>query len=101
MFKNFEGVLIFGVPIYGAVLLTTAWRANARAVGVKNLPKLLAGIGALFFVASDSFIAFDKFYSPIQYAKIYVMSTYYIAQLGITLSVIDHEVMQKHSTKSN
>lgn len=101
MYKNFEGVLLFGVPIYGAVLLTTAWRANARVTTIQNLPKILAGIGALFFAASDALIAVDKFYSPIQHAKLYVMSTYYIAQLGITLSVIDHEVVQKYPVKSN
>lgn len=45
--------------------------------------------------------AFDKFYSPIPYSKIWVMSTYYIAQFAIAISVLDHEVMTKKSAKSN
>lgn len=101
MFKNFEGILIFGVPIYCALLLTMAWRANARLQCVENLPKLLAGLGAVFFVASDALIAFDMFYAPIKYSKILIISTYYIAQLGITLSILDYDVMPKSSLKSN
>lgn len=92
MFKNFEGILLFGVPIYSALLLSMCWRANAR-IQITNLPKILAAIGGVCFVASDSLIAFDMFYSPIEHSKIWVMSTYYIAQMGITLSILDHEVM--------
>lgn len=101
LFKNLDGILIFGVPIYCTLLLTMAWRANARLQGVKNLPKLVAGLGAIFFVASDSLIAFDLFYSPIKYSKILIISTYYVAQLGITLSILDHDVKPKSSMKSN
>jgi alkenylglycerophosphocholine hydrolase len=100
MFPNFEGVLIFGVPIYMTLLLTMAWRANARLQSSKNLPKLLAGLGGLFFVISDGLIGFDKFYTPIKYSKVFIMITYYIAQLGITLSVLDHEIVPVKMSKS-
>lgn len=101
MFKNFEDILIVGVPVYSVILLTMAWRAHARIQTAQNLPKVLCAIGGIFFVISDGLIAFDKFYSPIQCAHTFVMITYYVAQLGITLSIIDHEVAPKGSEKSN
>jgi hypothetical protein len=32
------------------------------------------------FVASDSILAFDKFYAPLQYSSFLIMVTYLIAQ---------------------
>jgi uncharacterized membrane protein YhhN len=101
MYKNFDDILKIGVPIYATLLLTMAWRANSRVQNSKNLPKLFCAVGAILFVVSDGLIAFSMFYSPIKYSKIYIMVTYYIAQLGITLSIIDHEVRPKSSVKSN
>lgn len=77
------------------------WRALSR-VQLSNLPKILAAIGAVFFVLSDGVIAFSMFYSSIQYSRIIIMATYYIAQFGITLSTLDHQVTRpKSSVKSN
>lgn len=101
MFKNFEGILVFGVPIYCLLLLTMGWRSNARIQNMKNLPKIFCGIGGILFVISDSLIAFDKFYAPIKYSGILIMVTYYIAQLGITLSILDHEMRPAKIEKSN
>lgn len=101
MFNNFMGVLIYGVPIYGCFLITMVWRASARIQNIQNLPKILCAIGAISFAVSDGLIAFNKFYSPIEYSDISIMLTYYVAQLGITLSILDHEVMPKSSVKSN
>lgn len=101
MFNNFEGILIVGVPVYCTLLITMVWRSNAR-VSASNLPRLLCGIGGVVFMISDGIIAFDKFYNPIPNAKYLIMSTYYFAQLGITLSILDHELIKtKKSTKSN
>lgn len=101
MFKNFEGVLVYGVPIYGYFLTTMVWRANSRTQGTRNLPKLLGAIGGILFAISDGVIAFNKFYAPIEYSGAYIMVTYYIAQLGITLSTLDHDLMPKSSVKNN
>lgn len=101
MFNNFTGVLVYGVPIYGCFLMTMVWRANARIQGIQNLPKLFCAIGAVSFAVSDGIIAFNKFYTPIGHSDTLIMLTYYVAQLGITLSVTDHEVMPKSSAKSN
>lgn len=100
MFKNFEGILVFGVPVYCTLLISMVWRSNAR-VTTSNLPRLICGIGSIIFLISDGIIAFDKFYQPIPNAKYLIMPTYYIAQLFITLSILDHELVKiKKSTKS-
>lgn len=100
MFENFDEILVIGVPVYMTLLITMMWRANARIMNTKNLPKLFAGIGAILFVVSDSLIAFNAFYSPIKYSNIMIMVTYYIAQLGITLSILDHEIMPQKGLKT-
>lgn len=97
MFKNFDAILMFGVPFYCLLLMTTGWRAAARVQNTQNLPKLLCAFGAIMFCASDFLIAFNKFYTPIKYAQVYVMVTYYAAQFGLAMSTIDHEVVKSKS----
>lgn len=46
--------------------------------------------GALFFVISDSTLAFDKFYHPFEIAGIIIMMTYGLAQLFITEGAIQY-----------
>lgn len=72
MFEKFDPILKVGVPVYGLILLTMAWRAISRIQSASNLPKILCAIGAILFVASDSLIAFSMFYSPIKYSKVLI-----------------------------
>lgn len=101
MFKNFEGILIFGVPFYCSLLLGMVWRSNARVTTWSNLPKAICAFASFSFLISDAIIAFDKFYVPISNAKILIMITYYAAQLGLTLSILDYDLVKtKKTTKS-
>ncbi|XP_046642216.1 lysoplasmalogenase-like protein TMEM86A [Daphnia pulicaria] len=80
------------VPIYTALLVTMAWRAAARVRFFEDLwtwTKLCSCVGGFFFVISDAIIGFHMFYSPIPYGQVLIMTTYYAAQLGIALSVVD------------
>jgi len=45
--------------------------------------------GALCFVISDSILSFDMFIYDVPYSHPIIMLTYYAAQLGIALSVVD------------
>lgn len=45
-------------------------------------------IGAIIFVASDSLLAFNKFYAPIQYSSFLIMITYLTAQYLIVIGVL-------------
>ena len=45
-------------------------------------------IGAIIFVASDSLLAFDKFYAPLQYSSFLIMTTYLLAQYLIVIGIL-------------
>ena len=45
-------------------------------------------IGAIVFVASDSLLAFDKFYAPLQYSSLLIMATYLLAQYLIVSGIL-------------
>lgn len=46
-------------------------------------------IGAFIFVISDSILAFDKFYAPIQYSSLLIMATYITAQYFIVMGILE------------
>nr|XP_019531940.2 lysoplasmalogenase-like protein TMEM86A isoform X2 [Aedes albopictus] len=89
MFNNLPTIIKICLPIYGILLLTMCWRSLARIDSAKNILRMACGLGSVLFVISDSIIAFDKFYSPINNAQFAIMVTYYVAQFGIALSVIE------------
>ncbi|TDD77330.1 lysoplasmalogenase [Flavobacterium caseinilyticum] len=45
-------------------------------------------IGSLFFVFSDTILAFNKFYTPLQYSSLLIMSTYLAAQYFIVTGIL-------------
>lgn len=77
--ENTNIVLIVAVMIYSLVIGTMGWRAAAR-IGYTNensFSQWVAFIGSLFFIVSDSVLAFNKFYAPVPYEKIIVLNTYW------------------------
>ena len=50
--------------------------------------RALVIIGALLFVVSDSILAINKFYEPVQFGRILTMLTYTMAQLLIVLGML-------------
>lgn len=101
------------VPIYMLLILGMLWRAVSRlAIFNKNdewtWPNLCCSLGALFFVISDSVLSFHLFIFKVPYSHPIIMLTYYAAQLGIALSVVDsyesqeinHLVIQRHHVVS-
>lgn len=75
------------VLIYALVLLTMGWQATELWWEMRDLAALLAMVGAILFVVSDSILALDKFRSPIPHRDALIMSTYYGALLLIAWSV--------------
>lgn len=68
------------------------WRAVARVQLFEDLwtwTKLCSCGGGILFALSDFIIGFNMFVSPIPYSNMLIMVTYYAAQLGIALSVVD------------
>ena len=82
------GAMKIPVFVYGFVISTMF----LLALHMLYMPAIAAGrllmAGALFFVLSDSALAFNKFYAPFEHSGFVVMSTYGIAQLFLTLGAI-------------
>jgi uncharacterized membrane protein YhhN len=75
------------VLLYAAVLLVMGWQAAEQHLTVPSTGTLLALVGAMFFVVSDSVLAFNRFVRPFRAAQAVVLSTYFVAQGMIALSV--------------
>ena len=56
---------------------------------LENIFEIFIFKGALCFVVSDSILSFDMFIYDVPYSHPIIMLTYYAAQLGIALSVVD------------
>ena len=81
------GAVRVPVILYAVVLMAMGWQAAALWWVVRDTPALLAMAGALFFIASDSILALDRFRAPIPQRDLLIMSTYYGALLLIAWSV--------------
>lgn len=68
-----------------SVMLGLAWRGF---ITWNTSARFSILFGAIAFIASDSFLAINKFQSPINSASILIMSTYLVAQFGIVYGVI-------------
>lgn len=85
------GELALPVAAYVAVICTMAWRAAATVGRIPPVASALAVGGALTFVASDSLIALDRFWTPIPGASWAIMATYWLGQAGIAASTLQDE----------
>jgi uncharacterized membrane protein YhhN len=76
------------VPVlfYMLALLMMGWAATGRWIITEQPGSLLAMLGALFFIASDSLLALDKFKGRFRSAQLLTFGTYVIAQWLIALS---------------
>ncbi|XP_026751570.2 lysoplasmalogenase-like protein TMEM86A [Galleria mellonella] len=89
------GALRLLVPLYAALLATMAWRATAAAAAAARAPAsrrrraAAAAAGAVLFLLSDALLGYSLFAGPVPYKQVLVMSTYYLGQLGIALSVLE------------
>jgi len=75
--------LVISVMVYSALL---TW----NRAGWSTVAALLASIGAILFFASDSMLAWDRFINPLSHARLRVMVTYHLGQIGILLGAMLH-----------
>jgi len=78
------------VRIYGVVLSFMVMLALHTTLGKNKKAALWMTMGAILFVASDSTLAFNKFFSSFDYAGLIVMLTYGLAQLFITEGAVKY-----------
>ncbi len=83
----------FTIPIivYGSVIVMMAITARGREGNTSQNSFHLALFGSFFFILSDSFMAYHSFKSEIPYAGVWVMLTYWTAQLLLTEGILKHE----------
>ncbi|WP_339756462.1 lysoplasmalogenase [uncultured Winogradskyella sp.] len=82
------GAMLIPVFAYMLIILTMATSAYLRKNKVNMLSYGLVFLGALFFMASDSILALNKFYQPILGANISIMATYALAQYLIIIGIL-------------
>ncbi|MCM4172129.1 lysoplasmalogenase [Arenibacter sp. TNZ] len=82
------GPLKFPVIIYILGILTLALTAYGRRDQVNTSSFKLVFIGALFFIASDSILAINKFLTVIPWSHLLVMGTYATAQYLIVKGIL-------------
>lgn len=77
------------VLIYAIVISLMLVSALLTMVGPNSewnpFPSMMVSFGALFFVFSDTLLAWNKFVNPIKYGDIFVIVTYHLALITITL----------------
>jgi uncharacterized membrane protein YhhN len=75
------------VVLYVAVILAMAVQAAGRALRMHGVSSVLAASGAGLFVVSDALLAWDRFRASFRSSRAAVLSTYFLAQWLIALSV--------------
>lgn len=81
------GPMKIPVFVYIAAITTMAGFAAARFVDRGGTRPLLAFVGAVLFLISDSVLAYDRFARKVPGARLIILGTYFPAQLLIALSV--------------
>jgi len=76
------------VACYIVVILAMGWRAGVRShADIPMTGAVCALVGAILFIASDLFLAINRFARPFPAARAIVLGTYFSAQTLIALSV--------------
>ena len=88
LYSNLPQGLALPVAIYSFAVTTMAAQALGRYLLLRTSAAMLAAIGAIFFVISDTLLGFDRFHTAIPLAPVFVLVPYYVAQLLIALSTL-------------
>lgn len=85
LWTSLPNIMKIPVVIYAIALAVMAAQAFSRALSTAPEAALrysawLAAVGGLFFMASDTLLAFNRFHTLVPLAGFWVLSTYYAAQ---------------------
>jgi uncharacterized membrane protein YhhN len=78
------------VTVYAITIVTMSLFALWRIGSSNKISVAFIILGAFVFMISDSLIALNKFVAPFQHADLFIMFTYCLAQLCITIGIIQH-----------
>jgi uncharacterized membrane protein YhhN len=85
------------VVIYAIVICSMLFFAFKGSLQWQNPANTYVLLGAFIFVCSDSILAINKFYTELQNASFWIMSTYLLAQFLIVTGVL---LLNKENTSS-
>ena len=74
-------LLASAVAVYVVLIALMAGQAIGRAIRLRNRAATLVALGALSFMLSDSLLAVNRFMLPLPFAPLWVLATYYLAQI--------------------
>lgn len=83
------------VAAYVLVIALMAAQAIGRATVLRSGHTLRVALGAGCFMLSDSLLATDRFVTPLPLAPVWVLSTYYVAQVLIVSGWLAYEAPDK------
>jgi alkylglycerol monooxygenase len=83
LFAHLGPVLKVAVAAYVVVISLMAAQAIGRAMVLRDRGALAVAVGSGFFMLSDSLLAVNKFAVPLPLASLWVLATYYAAQILI------------------
>jgi uncharacterized membrane protein YhhN len=78
-----DPVLKIAVAAYVVVISLMASQAIGRATVLSDAPAWRVALGACIFMVSDSLIAINKFVAPVELSSLWILATYYLAQVLI------------------
>lgn len=79
--------LVISLMVYSALMTwyREDWPSNAA---------IAVSLGAVLFFASDSMLAWDRFLRPLSHARLRVMLTYHLGQIGIIMGAMLYTLAQ-------
>jgi sterol desaturase/sphingolipid hydroxylase (fatty acid hydroxylase superfamily)/uncharacterized membrane protein YhhN len=86
-----DPVLKIAVLAYVCVISLMASQAIGRATVLADAPARWVALGACVFMVSDALIAINKFVTPVPLASLWILATYYCAQLLIVHNASHHQ----------
>jgi uncharacterized membrane protein YhhN len=93
--RPYLGAMKIPVLVYAFVISLMGIMAVNRKGRVNSISFNLIFCGAIFFLISDSVLAYNKFVLPFSSAGIVIMTTYMLAQYLITIGAIERK-LKKH-----
>jgi sterol desaturase/sphingolipid hydroxylase (fatty acid hydroxylase superfamily)/uncharacterized membrane protein YhhN len=83
LYPRLDAVLRVAVAAYALVIAAMAAQAIGRAQLLREPQATAVAVGAGFFMLSDALLAINRFAHPVPLAPLWVLSTYYLAQMLI------------------
>ena len=85
------GKLFLPVAIYMIVIVIMSWQGIALTIKSTKITFNRAGLAVSLFLFSDALIALNKFYTPISFSGVIILTTYWMAIFLLAKSATNRE----------